>query len=144
MFRNRENMWWAWPKLPNYHSVQFALWFENDPGLARYWQSHWQKPPNPFWDMPHGERLSCLKVEVEFFRVINYRGSMFVKTLSFFHNMARGIWEKSQTKDYCKRNGILLQNCSDLLWEKNCSSDREIFLKILSLQPRISKVFLDH
>ena len=27
------------------------------------------------------------------------------------------------------RNGILLPNCSDLPWEKKCSSDREKLLK---------------
>ena len=32
-------------------------------------------------------------------------------------------------KTQFKHNGICYQNCSDQLWEKNCSSDREKLLK---------------
>ena len=33
------------------------------------------------------------------------------------------------------------QNCSDLLWEKNCSSDREKLFEIRGWRPRICKFF---
>ena len=36
------------------------------------------------------------------------------------------------------------QNCSDLLWEKNCSSDLKKSFEIRGWRPRICKNFLDH
>ena len=33
------------------------------------------------------------------------------------------------------------QNCSDLLWKKNCSNDREKSVEIWGWRPRIFKIF---
>ena len=38
-------------------------------------------------------------------------------------------------------NGIWFENCSNLLWDKNCSSDRKNIFQIIYLEPRIFEKF---
>ena len=49
--------------------------------------------------------------------------------------------EETFQKHMHERNGIWFENCSNLLWDKNCSSDRKNILQIIYLEPRIFEKF---
>ena len=54
-------------------------------------------------------------------------------------NAGLPVWI-SQAITYCKDMVFCYQNCSDLLWEKNCSSDLEKLLKFKAEGQEFAKI----
>ena len=77
---------------------------------------------------------------------IFHRKSLFweIKTfVSCVHGKIQYKFHKKTLLFWMWSNGIFLQNCSDLLWEKKCYSDREKLLKFEAEGHEFQK-FWDH